>query len=987
MIRRPIAAAALVLAVTALTAAPLTGTTVTRFSDTMEAGAGGWTATGFWNLIANPENVHAFNVNGATADCPTNDINPDLVTLPGTNSSGLAFLPPAASGTHAWWYGVAAHGTFIGSVFPNGITQACKNGGVSTVFNTGTLTSPSIDLTGLANATLSFKTWFEIESVDANGFDLMKIQISLDGGSTFSEIGRLNPSSDVNGLPEQPFTSGGFTGVGATYTPLAPVWVSRTVDLSAYVGQQVKIRFTFDTRDVNYNGFRGWLIDDVQVDGVTVVTTAVNDTYSVLENGALSVAAPGVLVNDSSNASPLTAVLVSGPAHGTLTLNSNGSFTYTPASNFNGTDSFTYKARAGQVDSQIATVTITVSPVNNPPFFDPIAAQTVLEGAALQSVLITGVSPGPLDEAGQAVTLTAVSSDPSIVPNPAISPATATAVPTRTLTYQPVPNANGTVTITVTAQDSGGTADGGVDTFTRMFTITVAEVNNPPTAGADSQTTLEDTALVFAAADLTLNDSRGPANESAQTLTVTAVSPTSAAGGAVSLAGGLVTYTPPKDFNGLDSFTYTVCDDGTTNGVPDPKCATGTVNVTVTPVNDAPFFDPIQDQFVNPPLNVAQSLSLTGVAPGSPSEASQVVTLTAISNNPALVANPTITGTGPTRTLTYERVGSAAGTVTITVTAQDDGGTANGGLDTFSRTFDITLGAGAVGAVTAVLTNLDMSGGPLVTVVVTAGPLDFTGDGVPDCYRFFPPRPAPQQPFNVIPTNATRLPEAPPWRVPDDTVEICDVQQQFTAVLDLSQWATTPGSNVDIAYVSLVRDPELSPTGICPPGATCDSRIWTGTIPVGSLTFMPGDQVAGKVGVTLHTVNLGGGPSTKAPLAGVEVRVFDRNSTDFLSVAGRKNPDGSRYGVIFEADKGRVGSCVTDLNGVCFAGAPHAGDYLVIVRFVDHANNDTKVYTGRPKGPGDFVNNVAADQFQIIKVFRDSAFQEYRGGSKLVVTP
>jgi len=63
----------------------------------------------------------------------------------------------------------------------------------------------------------------------------------------------------------------------------------------------------------------------------------------------------------------LTAILISGPTHGTLTLNSDGSFTYIPSLNFNGPDSFTYKANDGQADSAPATAHITVTPVNDPP--------------------------------------------------------------------------------------------------------------------------------------------------------------------------------------------------------------------------------------------------------------------------------------------------------------------------------------------------------------------------------------------------------------------------------------------------------------------------------------------------------------------------------------------------------------------------------------------------------------------------------------------
>ena len=75
---------------------------------------------------------------------------------------------------------------------------------------------------------------------------------------------------------------------------------------------------------------------------------AVNDSYTTDEDTPLTWPAPGVLGNDTDvDGDPLTAVLVTGPTHGTLTLNADGSFTYTPAANYNGTDSFTYRANDG----------------------------------------------------------------------------------------------------------------------------------------------------------------------------------------------------------------------------------------------------------------------------------------------------------------------------------------------------------------------------------------------------------------------------------------------------------------------------------------------------------------------------------------------------------------------------------------------------------------------------------------------------------------
>ena len=95
---------------------------------------------------------------------------------------------------------------------------------------------------------------------------------------------------------------------------------------------------------------------------------AVNDSFTVDEDNTLNVPAPGVLGNDTDTEnSPLTAILVSGPTSGSLTLNRDGSFSYTPNANFNGTDSFTYKANDGALDSNVVTVTITVNAVNDAP--------------------------------------------------------------------------------------------------------------------------------------------------------------------------------------------------------------------------------------------------------------------------------------------------------------------------------------------------------------------------------------------------------------------------------------------------------------------------------------------------------------------------------------------------------------------------------------------------------------------------------------------
>ena len=100
-------------------------------------------------------------------------------------------------------------------------------------------------------------------------------------------------------------------------------------------------------------------VDNVYVKELANIPVANNDIYSAVSGRTLSIASPGVLANDSG--STLSAVLNAGTSQGTLILNANGSFTYTPNNQFTGTDSFTYRASDGQTNSGLATVTISVT--------------------------------------------------------------------------------------------------------------------------------------------------------------------------------------------------------------------------------------------------------------------------------------------------------------------------------------------------------------------------------------------------------------------------------------------------------------------------------------------------------------------------------------------------------------------------------------------------------------------------------------------------
>jgi hypothetical protein len=486
------------------------------------------------------------------------------------------------------------------------------------------------------------------------------------------------------------------------------------------------------------------------------------------------------------------------------------------------------------------------------------------------------------------------------------------------------------------------------------------------------------------------------ANDTGAGLTAELVAPPQH--GAVVLSpDGSFTYTPDPDFNGVDRFLYLA---KMMVGATAIESNVATVTITVRAVNDPPFFDVIADDFLDVPLNGIRTVDITGVAPGPVDEAGQTVQLEAVSSNPALVSNITISETGPTtRTLSYQRVSAGGGTATITVTATDNGGTADGGADTFVRTFDVTMdGAAAIqGTVTELIPNPDPAKPPKVAVVITADPIDFNGNGVIDCpgdaYFVFAPRPAPGQPFNVIPSDADTVPEAPPWRIglfPDgDLVEVCATPLSFPAVIDLSEWKTSATGTTFLDYVSIVRDPELLDDGSCPPGSTCLSRIWTGVKPLGGITFNAGDTVAVKDTVTLKTLDTATKKKTSAPLANVQIRTFDIRSRDFQAVARdavRSAPHGDPLlffpllskvlGAIFEADRGRLGTCVTDASGRCLATQPAPAHELVVAKFVDPDTGKT-VYTAVITRPRDFVDGLAEANHVIQKLFKKGVFQGY----------
>ena len=157
--------------------------------------------------------------------------------------------------------------------------------------------------------------------------------------------------------------------------------------LSGWVNDFRVARFTMGNQSATVSASAQVTVTD------NLPPVANNDSYAADENAVLSVTNPGVLGNDTDpNNASLTAVLVANPAHGTLSLSANGSFTYTPAANFVGTDSFTYKASDGLVRSGTATVTITVAPPGHNCLWGAVAVRRTNAGDRELDDLRAGLS-------------------------------------------------------------------------------------------------------------------------------------------------------------------------------------------------------------------------------------------------------------------------------------------------------------------------------------------------------------------------------------------------------------------------------------------------------------------------------------------------------------------------------------------------------------------------------------------------------------------
>jgi len=312
---------------------------------------------------------------------------------------------------------------------------------------------------------------------------------------------------------------------------------------------------------------------------------AIDDFYSVDEDSLLTVNSIGVLQNDTNtqNSNTFLAIILTSTGFGTIILNSDGSFTYQPNLNFASTDSFTYVANNGTHNSNEATVTLTVNPVNDAPITLDDSYTT-----SEDSVLVIA-TPGVLDNDSD-VDDDSISSIIDTSTNDGILLLNSDG----SFTYTPNPNFVGSDSFTYYTND--GLLDGNIATVA----ITISSENDAPVTQDDQAETQQNVPIRI---DVLENDS--DAEDDSLNILLT-IDP-SQTKGTVELEDSKVLFTPNLDFVGETSFSYVVSDgDKTSNS------ALVTVTVTEEP-NDYTIFDQILAQIqslFNKVLNLEDEVTL-----------------------------------------------------------------------------------------------------------------------------------------------------------------------------------------------------------------------------------------------------------------------------------------------------------------------------------------------------------------------------------------
>ena len=362
---------------------------------------------------------------------------------------------------------------------------------------------------------------------------------------------------------------------------------------------------------------------------------------------------------------------------------SNGLLTLDYGINQNGSATITVQAEDTEGLSVSTSFSVTITAVNDQPVFTKGVDLVVNDDAPLQTVTnwATNISPGAENESSQSVSFGVTTPNTSLFSvQPAISP-------TGTLTYQPASNTSGIATLTVLMFDDGGTANGGENTSApQTFTITVSNSNDPPTTtGIDNVSALEDSAPVSRSLFAAFNDMED--GSSGLTYTVESVSNAglfAASSPSIDPVAGTLTLTFAPNAFGTSTVAIRATDSG-------GLFVTATFSVTLTSVNDAPSFS------AGPNITIEEGAPAqnfpnwaTNLSPGPSNEAAQSLSFVLTTNNDALFdVVPTINSGGR---LSFTPKQDAEGTILVSASIMDSGGTANGGVDTSTPTnFIITI--------------------------------------------------------------------------------------------------------------------------------------------------------------------------------------------------------------------------------------------------------------------------------------------------------
>ncbi|QYU70303.1 TonB-dependent receptor [Leptolyngbya sp. 15MV] len=321
------------------------------------------------------------------------------------------------------------------------------------------------------------------------------------------------------------------------------------------LAQDEEVTETFDFTVSDGNGGSVTRTLTVTVIGTNDAPVAADATLTVAEDGTIAGTVED-LISDVDNA--LLSIEFVGPGVPGLSRDSSGGWIYTPPADFNGTVSFQYRANDGAADSNIGTVTINVTPVNDAPTDIGLSNASVAENSAVGTLV--GLLSATDVDGGPASFSIVGGPGPFAINGNRLEVAGALDFETQA-----------TYSVTVRADDGAG------GTYDETFVIAVEDVdegggNVPPVVGDDSETVAEDGVLNGTVAGLA-SDGDGDA------LTFALVG--GAPVGLTFNVDGTYSYAPPADFNGSVSFQYRANDGAAFSNV-------GTVSIVVTPVNDGP---------------------------------------------------------------------------------------------------------------------------------------------------------------------------------------------------------------------------------------------------------------------------------------------------------------------------------------------------------------------------------------------------------------